>query len=44
MLQGEVIGYEPAISMKMVALEIRMFFALSFIYVDSNIVWLLTEV
>ena len=44
MLHGEVIGYQAAISMKMVALESRMCLALSFKYVDSNKVWLLTEV
>jgi len=43
-LQGEVFGYEPAISMKVVVLESRMCLSLSFIYVDCNKVWLLTEV
>ena len=44
MLQGEVTGYEPVISMKMVALESRICLALLFIHVDSNKVWLLTEI
>ena len=44
MLQGEVIGYEAVVSLKTVTLEIRMCHALSFIYVGSNKVWLLTGV